>query len=40
VDISKPAMRVTYKLDEIGEPTLESILRARGIIGAAEPALT
>jgi predicted GTPase len=39
VDISKPAMRVTYKLDEIGEPTLESILRARGIIGAAEPAL-
>jgi predicted GTPase len=39
VDISKPAMRVTYKLDEIGAPTLESILRARGVIGAAEPAL-
>ncbi len=32
VEITKPALRVTYKLDEIGEPTIESILRARGII--------
>jgi predicted GTPase len=31
VDIEKPAMRVTYKLEEIGEPTLEGILRQRGI---------
>jgi predicted GTPase len=32
VDIEKPAMRVTYKLEEIGEPTLEGILRERGIV--------
>ena len=32
VEIEKPAMRVTYKLEEIGEPTLEGILRERGII--------
>ena len=39
VDLDKPAMRVTYKLDEIGEPTLEQILKARGI-ATREPALT
>ncbi len=39
IDLDKPAMRVTYKLDEIGEPTLADILRARGI-AAPEPALT
>jgi hypothetical protein len=32
-------MRVTYRLDEIGEPTLEQILKARGI-ATREPALT
>ena len=32
VDIEKPAMRVTYELEEIGEPTLEGILREQGII--------
>jgi predicted GTPase len=32
VEISKLAMRVTYRLEEIGEPTLEGILRKRGII--------
>jgi predicted GTPase len=37
IAISKPALRVTYKLREIGEPTLEGILRARGIIGAPAP---
>jgi predicted GTPase len=38
IDLDKPALRVTYRLEEIGEPTLEEILRARGIT-AAEPAL-
>ncbi len=32
VEIDKPAMRVTYRLEEIGPPTLESILRERGVI--------
>ena len=35
IDLDKPALRVTYRLEEIGEPTLEDILRARGI---TEPA--
>ena len=39
VDVSKPALRVTYKLEELGEPTLAGILTARGIIESA-PALT
>ncbi len=30
VEIEKPAMRVTYKLEEIGEPTIESILEGAG----------
>jgi predicted GTPase len=38
VVLDKPALRVTYRLEEIGEPTLADILRARGII-SAEPAL-
>jgi predicted GTPase len=39
VELDKPAMRVTYRLDEIGEPTIEQILKARGI-ATREPALT
>ena len=39
VALDKPAMRVTYRLDEIGEPTIEQILKARGI-ATREPALT
>ena len=35
VELDKPALRVTYRLDELGEPTLADILRARGI---TEPA--
>jgi predicted GTPase len=38
VELDKPAMRVTYRLEEIGEPTIEEILRARGI-ATKEPAL-
>jgi predicted GTPase len=39
IDVAKPALRVTYKLQELGEPTLAGILAARGIIESA-PALT
>ena len=38
IDLDKPALRVTYRLEEIGEPTLAQILKARGI-AAPEPAL-
>ena len=32
IDVDKPALRVTYSLQELGEPTLASILESRGII--------
>ena len=32
IDLDKPALRVTYKLQEIGEPTLSQALSERGII--------
>jgi hypothetical protein len=35
IDIDKPALRVTYRLQELGEPTLASILEGRGIIESA-----
>ncbi len=38
VEIDKPALRVTYRLQEIGEPTIASVLLERGILDAA-PAL-
>jgi predicted GTPase len=38
IDLDKPALRVTYRLEELGEPTLASLLAARGII-ESEPAL-
>ncbi len=33
IELDKPALRVTYKLQEIGEPTLASVLAERGLIG-------
>ena len=33
IDIDKPALRVTYRLDEIGEPTLAGLLADHGLIG-------
>ena len=39
IGLDKPALRVTYRLEELGEPTLASLLAARGLI-EAEPALT
>ena len=35
IDLDKPALRVTYSLQELGEPTLASILESRGIIKPA-----
>jgi predicted GTPase len=33
IEVDKPALRVTYRLEEIGEPTLASVLEERGLIG-------
>ncbi|HET9323392.1 MAG TPA: cyclic 2,3-diphosphoglycerate synthase [Gaiellaceae bacterium] len=33
VDFDKPALRVTYRLEEIGEPTLAGLLAERGLTG-------
>jgi predicted GTPase len=32
IDLDKPALRVTYRLQEIGEPTIAQLLAERGII--------
>jgi predicted GTPase len=37
VDIEAPALRVTYRLQELGEPTLAAILAERGILDAQAP---
>jgi predicted GTPase len=36
IDLDKPALRVTYKLQEMGEPTLKDLLGEKGLL---EPAL-
>jgi predicted GTPase len=33
IDFEVPALRVTYRLEEVGEPTLEDVLREYGLIG-------
>jgi predicted GTPase len=38
IELDKPAMRVTYRLQEVGEPTLRDVLVDAGLIGAEEPA--
>jgi predicted GTPase len=35
IDLDKPALRVTYRLQELGEPTIASILESHGIINSA-----
>jgi predicted GTPase len=35
IDLDKPALRVTYKLQEIGEPTLQDVLAEKGLLAAA-----
>src|SRR5438128_4452994 len=37
IDLDKPALRVTYRLQEVGEPTLRDVLAERGLV---EPAPT
>jgi predicted GTPase len=39
IELDKPAFRVTYRLQELGEPTIASVLAGRGII-EPQPALT
>jgi predicted GTPase len=34
IEIDKPALRVTYKLQEMGEPTLKDVLMEKGLIEA------
>src|ERR671934_882874 len=33
IDIEAPALRITYRLQEVGEPTLADVLREHGLIG-------
>jgi predicted GTPase len=35
IELDKPALRVTYKLQEIGEPTLEDVLGEKGLLETA-----
>jgi predicted GTPase len=37
IELDKPALRVTYRLQEMGEPTLAEILEERGLL--KQPAL-
>ncbi|MEO8290703.1 MAG: cyclic 2,3-diphosphoglycerate synthase [Gaiellaceae bacterium] len=35
IELDKPALRVTYRLEEIGEPTIAQLLAERGLIDSA-----
>jgi predicted GTPase len=35
IDFDQPVLRVTYRLEEVGEPTLATILAERGLVGSA-----
>jgi predicted GTPase len=35
IDLDKPALRVTYRLQEMGEPTLEQVLAEKGLLQTA-----
>jgi predicted GTPase len=37
IELDKPALRVTYRLQEIGEPTLAAVLAEHGLVGAPTP---
>jgi len=39
IELDKPAQRVTYRLQEVGEPTLEDILREHGLLESAAATL-
>jgi predicted GTPase len=36
IELDKPALRVTYRLQELGEPTIADVLAERGIIDAVQ----
>jgi predicted GTPase len=36
IDLDKPALRVTYRLEELGKPTLAELLAERGIIDSVQ----
>src|SRR5919202_806324 len=36
IELDKPALRVTYRLQEMGEPTLRDVLAEHGLVEAAE----
>jgi predicted GTPase len=35
IDLDKPVLRVTYRLEEIGEPTMEDVLAEKGLLETA-----
>jgi predicted GTPase len=35
IDLDRPALRVTYKLQEMGEPTLKDLLAEKGLLETA-----
>jgi predicted GTPase len=35
IHLDKPALRVTYKLQEVGEPTLKDVLAEKGLLETA-----
>jgi predicted GTPase len=35
IDLDKPALRVTYRLQEIGEPTMKDVLAEKGLLETA-----
>jgi predicted GTPase len=37
IDFERPAMRVTYRLNELGDRTLEDVLAEQGLIGERAP---
>ena len=39
IDFDRPAFRITYRLQEIGEPTLADVLAQYGLIGEQRAAL-
>ena len=39
IDFDRPAFRITYRLQEIGEPTLADVLAQHGLIGEQRAAL-
>ena len=39
IELDRPALRVTYRLQELGDPTLEDVLREHGLLASAAPTL-